>query len=264
MKRRRSAESPDPRTLRDGAVEAATTAARYALRHWGRRHEVVGRGAHDVKLRLDLECQALAERLLRRRFPGHAFLGEEGTPLAAAEGMVEWVVDPIDGTVNFSHGLPFWCCSVAARSGDEVLAGAVYAPALDELYTAAVGAPARRNGRALRVSRERSVSRALVMTGLDKSQDPRRPSFETFRRLSAHVQKARVVGCAAVDLCRVAAGEADAYFESGIYVWDIAAAGLMVRQAGGRTEVLEDLGGHRMRYLGSNGALHAALRRLVR
>jgi myo-inositol-1(or 4)-monophosphatase len=216
-------------------------------------------------LRLDGECQEQAEAVIRRRFPGHDVLGEED-PSGAARGEcagTQWIIDPIDGTVNFSHGLPAWCCSVAVAVNGKVAAGAVYAPATNECFTAATGHPARLNGRIIHVSRTRCVARALVLTGLDKSVDPRRPSFEIFRRLSASAQKARVMGSAALDICRVACGQADGYFESGIYLWDVAAAGLVVRQAGGRAEILRRLDNGRLQFLASNGRIHRALRRLV-
>jgi myo-inositol-1(or 4)-monophosphatase len=248
------------------AVAAARAAGDHALRHARRRTETLRAFAHDVKLRLDRECQQAAERVIRTRFPGHTILGEEDAAEAAAGAASDapvWIVDPIDGTVNFSHGLPFWCASVGVRQDGRVAAGAVYAPAMRELYTASLDTPALRNGVPIRVSRVAALRRALIMTGLDKSMDPARPPFEVFRAVSAAVQKARVVGTAALDLCRVAAGQADGYFESGIYVWDVAAAGLIVERAGGRAETLAALPGHRISYLASNGRLHAALRRVV-
>jgi myo-inositol-1(or 4)-monophosphatase len=252
--------------LLDGAIAAARAAGGHALAQVARRSEVLRGYAHDVKLQLDVECQALAEKMLLARFPDSVILGEEG-PEAAVRGAgdtaLEWVIDPIDGTVNYSHGLPVWCCSVAVRRGGVTLAGAVYAPVPDELYSATCLSAATCNARPIRVSAVRDLGQAMIMTGLDKAVDPRRPAFEIFRAISIRVQKARVMGSAALDMCRVAAGQADGYFESGIFTWDIAAAGLIVQQAGGRAEVMGSQGGHRLRYLASNGLIHDELRQLI-
>ena len=247
------------------AVAAARAAGGHARDQRHRRGEAHQLLAHDVKLALDVECQGIAEKILRARAPGHAILGEEsvGAAETADADTPLWIVDPIDGTVNFSHGLPFWCCSIGVRLGTRTLAGAVYAPDMDELYTATADGPALCNGAPLHVSSVAAVSEALIMTGLDKQVDPRLPPFEIFRAISVQAQKARIVGTAALDLCRVAAGQADAYFESGIYVWDIAAAALIVERAGGRTELLGELGHGRLRFLASNGLIHEAVRNII-
>jgi myo-inositol-1(or 4)-monophosphatase len=248
------------------AVAAARSAAGHAARNLSRRNVVARRFKHDVKLRLDMECQAKAEKVIRSRFPEHRILGEEDADDAKKQNVdsrFEWVIDPIDGTVNFSHGLPYWCCSVAVRYSGKVLAGAVYSPALNELYTASIGCPACCNGRRIRVSRISAVGDALVLTGLDKSIDRGVPAYSTFERMWEHVQRGRIMGSAALDICRVAAGQADAYFESGIYIWDVAAAGLIVRQSGGKVEATREQAGHRMRFLATNGRIHAQMKSLL-
>lgn len=253
--------------LLDCAVKAAITAGRHALRNARRRFEVVQRAAHDVKLTLDGECQSRAERIIGERFPEHAIRGEESAARPRGKPSrtrIEWIIDPIDGTVNFSHGLPFWACSVAATCGGQTIAAAVYAPAWDELFTAAAGWPAKLNGRPIRVSRVNALSRSIVLTGLDKRIDPRLPPFEIFRAISAGVQKARVLGSASLDICHVACGRADGYFETGIYIWDIAAGRLILQQAGGKAEILRRLGGDRLQFIATNGLIHHALKSLIR
>ena len=252
--------------LLDCAVRAAQAAGRHALRNVARRTEALQGFAHDVKLKLDAECQAIAERGIRSTYPDHDILGEETAEFAATSTDLDrpqWVIDPIDGTVNFSHGLPFWCCSIAVRLRGRPLAAAVYAPVIRELYTATARTPARCNGTPIRVSGTRTLRGAIIMTGLDKNVDPALPPFEIFRTISTRVQKARVMGSAALDMCWVAAGRADGYFESGIYAWDIAAAQLITRQAGGRADVLSSQGGHRLSFIASNGRIHRALKKLV-
>jgi myo-inositol-1(or 4)-monophosphatase len=166
--------------------------------------------------------------------------------------------------VNFTHGLPYWCCSVAVRRGRQTVAGAVFAPQCDVLYTAAAGLPALCNGSALRVSSVRKLREAIVMTGLDQKVNPKMKRLALFRAIADRSQKTRVMGAAALDLCRVAAGQADGYFEAGIFTWDVAAAGLIVENAGGRTEVLGEPEPHRLLFMATNGHIHQELRTLIR
>ena len=221
--------------------------------------------AHDVKLKLDKECQEIAEQTILAHFPTHAILGEETAEDSTAGSVPPylWIIDPIDGTVNFSHGLPFWCCSVAVRHHAQTMAGAVYAPALGELYTAAIGLPAECNQKPIRISNVRKLNQAMVLTGLDQKVNPKTKRLELFRAIADTAQKARVMGVAALDMCRVAAGQADGYFEAGIYTWDVAAAALIVERSGGRAEILGNPAPHRLLFLATNGLIHDELKSLI-
>lgn len=259
--------NPDP--FLDALLEAAVAAARaggsHARANFTRRSEAVARFAHDVKLKLDEESQQIVQDEITGRFPSHSILGEEDATVGGRAGAgIEWVVDPIDGTVNFSHGLPFWCCSVAALQDGDTVAGAVYAPALDVLYTARRGGGSFCNGEPIGVSGVATLDQAMVLTGLDKSPDGDLPPFALFEATSRAVQKARILGSAALDICRVAHGQADAYFETGIYIWDIAAARLIVTEAGGRAETLDVLERDRLRFIATNGRVHDAYRGLLK
>ncbi len=248
------------------AVAAAKTAGNHAMRNVSRRHEIAKRFKHDVKLQLDLECQAKAEEVVRNNFPSHAIIGEEDVADAKKLNTgsdFTWIIDPIDGTVNFSHGLPFWCCSVAVQHNDETVAGAIYAPILNELYTASAGAPARCNGKRLQVSTIAKAADSIVCTGLDKNITRGRSNYAKFEKLWEHIQRGRIIGCAALDICRVASGQAEAYFESAVYIWDVAAAGLIVKQAGGKVEILEQKSGHRLSFIATNGLVHVEMKRLI-
>ena len=253
--------------LQDCAVAAARAAGAHALRNLSRRHEAVARTRYDVKLKLDVECQEQAENLILSRFPEHAVMGEEETSRAAAHpesrADYEWIIDPIDGTVNFAHGFRWWCSVVGVRCRGEMLAGAVFAPALDELYTATASRPACVNGTPIHVSATDSLTGAIVMTGMDKKVLPGVPPNEIFSRIAAATQKARIMGSAALDICRVACGQAEGYFEAGIYVWDVAAAGLIVQRAGGAAETIQRLENGRLCFLASNGVLHADLKQAI-
>jgi myo-inositol-1(or 4)-monophosphatase len=215
-----------------------------------------------VKLILDRECQIVAEGVIRRRFPAHAILGEED-PNNQAMAEIRWIIDPIDGTVNFFHGLPLWCSSVAVQVRGRTVAGAVFAPELEKCYAARIGRPAVCNGRPLAVTGTARLQDAVICTGIVKEADGRSRFFKHFRGLCEHSQKVRIMGSAALDICHVGAGKIDGFYETGIYLWDIAAGGLIVEQAGGRIEILKTAPGHRVDFLASNARIHAALKQLV-
>lgn len=244
------------------AEAAARAGGKHALKNNHRRGIVAQTFAHDVKLKLDRECQDVTERVIRKHFPSAVILGEEDTAQTAATDVL-WVIDPIDGTVNYFHGLPLWCCSVAVQIRGRAAAGAVYAPMLEECYTAHRERQATCNGKPIAVSATRRLKDAVILTGLNKRNDLLDRSFALFQTLSHKTQKLRILGSAALDICQVAAGRADAFFESGIYLWDVAAAGLIVEQAGGQTEIVATGSNHQLKIVASNGNLHAPLRRLV-
>ena len=257
---------PSLHDLLDCAVSAARAAGNHAAANGARRRDTIATSRHDVKLELDVECQVRAQEAILARYPDHAILGEEDASVGMEkrpEAPAEWIVDPIDGTVNFSHGFPFWCSSVAVRAGGNILAGAVYAPDLDELYTATEQTPAAFNGKSLSVSDTTALSEAIICTGLDKNAHPDLPPFALLNAIATRARKARVFGSAALDICRVASGQADGYFESGIYVWDMAAASLIVRQSGGVSEVLREHSDTRLAFAATNGGIHEELKALV-
>lgn len=244
------------------AVEAARAAGTHALTNIHRRNEVAQRFDHDVKLLLDSECQKKAEEVIRNAFPSHPVLGEEGGSFDASADVL-WIVDPIDGTVNFMHGLPLWCSSVAVRAGGEIVAGAVYLPVMQECFTATLDCPAMCNGEPIHASTTETLADAIVLTGLSKNVGENLHTMDVLKAVSMKAQKTRIMGSAAVDICHVACGRADAYVEAGIYLWDIAAAGLVAQQAGARTEVIETFSDVRFRYLCTNGRIHDALKDVV-
>jgi len=218
--------------LLDTAICAAEAAGKHARANKSRRTEANETFEHDIKLVLDVECQQIAEKVISGEFPEHGILGEEAVRPNSASAY-EWIIDPIDGTMNYSHGFPYWCCSVAVRHHEKILAGCVYAPEFDNYYTAHIEEEAKCNGEPIRVSDTRRLDEAMIFTGLSKhlETDPD-PHFEMFRTLALNTQKLRITGSAALDLCHVAAGSSDGFFEAGIYLWDYAAAGLIAEQAG--------------------------------
>lgn len=225
---------------------------------------------HDIKLELDVRCQGIIERALRRSFPQVALLGEEGIS-GNAEAEYRWVVDPIDGTVNFAYGIPHACVSIALQrraqapeiaefeDGYQTLVGVVYEPFCDELWTAICGQAAKLNGKRIRVSARRRIGEAIVSIGFAKTHENLEATLPCFIDLAHHVRKLRIMGSAALDLAYVATGRFDAYIERGIRLWDIAAGGLIVQCAGGEFWHEAVLGRDAFRMVASNGLLRRHL-----
>jgi myo-inositol-1(or 4)-monophosphatase len=230
---------------------------------------------HDIKLELDVRCQKRIERTLRTAFPEVAVLGEEGV-LGNPEAPWRWVVDPIDGTVNFTYGIPHACVSIAlqARNSESkghggpsadahtCVVGVVYDPFCDELWTAVRGRPARLNGRVIHVSDRRKLNEAVISIGFAKERATLEKMLPTFNTLVHRVRKIRIMGAAALALTYVATGRMDAYIEYGLSLWDIAAGGLIVECAGGSFFRAPIPGAHKYRILASNGFLQKPLQRL--
>ncbi len=257
----------DTSKLLDCAVKTAQAAGQHALSNSRRRANTVLRTSHDVKLELDLECQEIAAGIITGTFPDHSFLGEENTGHnSRKDSPYLWIVDPIDGTVNFSHGFPFWCSSVAVQdSKGNTIAAAVFAPQTDELYTASRDEPAKLNGSPISVSETAQLTDSMILTGLDQNIVSNLPPMYFAKAIAMASQKVRVAGAAALDLCRVAAGQSDGYFEAGIFTWDIAAGGLIVEKAGGKSETLATITTqpHRKAFMSTNGRIHDALKAVI-
>ncbi|MGN0065474.1 MAG: inositol monophosphatase family protein [Nocardioides sp.] len=230
---------PDPRVLRDLAVSLATEAAALARRMRADGIEVADTksSAVDVVTAADRACEELIrERLLRER-PDDAVLGEEGEDRPGTSG-VRWVVDPIDGTVNYLYGLPECAVSVAAEVGERVVAGAVVNIVTSTTYAAAAGHGATRDGQSIGVRSPTPESQWLVLTGFGYQAEVRAHQAACVARMLPAVRDIRRMGSCALDLCHVAEGTADAYVEEGPRPWDHSAGGLVLSEAGGRFELV--------------------------
>lgn len=221
----------------------------------------------DLVTEVDRACEALVVETLRRERPGDDVLAEEGGAHADAGAAWRWIVDPLDGTVNFAHGYPCFCVSIGVERDGARHVGVVYDPLRDELFEAVRGGGARRNGRPIRVSRTDTVQRALLATGF--AYDVHDSPDDNLDRLVRAVKRAGGVrrdGSAAIDLCYVACGRFDGYWELKLHPWDVAAGLLVVEEAGGRAT---DLAGgpapaSGREILASNGRLHDDLLALLR
>lgn len=245
--------------------------------NWYARKIVKLAEAHDIKLELDVRCQALIEKTLAKAFPQIPVLGEEGcTGDISAE--YRWVVDPIDGTVNYASGLPHAGVSIALQArreparapqrplnhvtrhdGHVTVVGVIYDPFADELWSTVAGKPARLNGRTIRVSTCAKVSDAMIATGFSKSQDNLVKSLPDVIRVTRQARKVRILGSAALELAYVASGRLDAYFERSINLWDVAAGALLVENAGGEFHAVTGRNG-KLRMCADNGKLRKKLR----
>lgn len=226
----------------NAALKAATDAARAAgslmRSNLHRTKKVNATALHDIKLDLDVRCQKLITRSLAKSLPDIPVLGEEGIDEATASAAARWVVDPIDGTVNFALGIPHAAVSIAlqVRLADGSYrsdVGVIFDPFMDELWTAVRGGAARRNGKKIGVSQRTKLNQAIVSLGFPGG----RPGLEVMVRdlaiLTHRVMKLRLMGSAALALAYVADGRFDAFVETGLKLWDVAAGGLIVECAGG-------------------------------
>ncbi|GAC1301641.1 MAG: inositol monophosphatase family protein [Vulcanimicrobiaceae bacterium] len=242
------------------AIETAKAAGDLLLERVGMPLETREKGLRgDLVTASDRASEALIVARLRAAFPRASVLGEEGGATAGASDE-RWIVDPLDGTTNYAHDYPMYCVSIAYERAGDVVAAAIYAPALREMYAAASGSGATLNGVPIAVSHTETIARSLVCTGFVPARYER--NGEHFARLSRRAQGVRRDGSAALDLAFVAAGRFDGFWEFDLHAWDVAAGALIVREAGGTVSAIDggpfDVAGASI--LASNGAVHAELR----
>lgn len=218
------------------AVDAALLAGRLLRENFERPLEVDAMHDHDIKLELDRRTQHLIETHILTSHPDHAILGEEG--IRGGTGDCEWIIDPLDGTVNYFYGVPHFATTIAVRRNGELLAGVTHDPIRDETWTVEAGGPALLNGKPIQVSTRTDLQDCIVSMGVSKTIDTINSTLPVFGRAIRRVKKMRMLGSAALDIAYVATGRLDAYIESSIGLWDIAAGVLLVRAAGGRVELV--------------------------
>jgi myo-inositol-1(or 4)-monophosphatase len=220
----------------------------------------------DLVTEVDRACEAHIVAALRRERPSDDILAEEGGAHEDGGAAWRWVIDPLDGTVNYAHGYPCFAVSIGVEHHGVRTVGVVYDPLRDELFDAVRGGGARRNGRPIRVSEAKSVATALLATGFAYDvRDSARDNLDLFARAVKHAGGVRRDGSAAIDLCYVACGRFDGYWELKLHAWDVAAGILIVEEAGGR---VTDLAGGPAPASGSeiaasNGAIHDELLRVL-
>lgn len=251
----------------DQATRLVRRVGETIIRRAGRRTSVTYKykGEIDLVTRFDEQAQRLIVEHLRRRFPEHGLLCEENVD-TGADRPVRWIVDPLDGTTNFAHGLPIWAISIALEVRGEVVLGVVHDPNRDETYSAVAGRAARLNGRRIRVSTTRRLDHSLLVTGFPYDiRRSRQNNLRQFSRFAVRARAVRRLGSAALDLCYTACGRFDGYWEMKLSPWDQAAGSLILRQAGGR---ITDFAGRRFdiygqEVLATNGLIHGQMMRVL-
>ncbi len=252
------------------ALRAARAAGEVLRGGFGRCHRYELKSSRvDLVTDYDRRSEEEIVRVIQRAFPDHAILSEEraqaqeqeqeGTgPSSSAESEFKWIIDPLDGTTNYAHGYPLFAVSIALERAGELLLGVVYNPVLEELFLAVRGRGATLNGRPIRVSQTERLSQALLATGFPYELERVGLNLEFFRRFIYRAQAIRRDGAAAPDLCYVACGRFDGFWELDLKAWDIAAGVLIVKEAGGRVSDFSgdelDLYGNEI--LASNGLIH--------
>lgn len=250
------------------AVEVVLRAGRIQMAHFGTELKIDKKGAIDLVTEVDVAVERMFRDLVAERFPDHVVLAEElggGGPMPT--GGHCWILDPLDGTTNYAHGLPIFATSLALEIDGRVMVGAIYDPTRRELFTATRGGGAHLNGVPMRVSSSASLIDSLLVTGFPYSvHEERKELVSLFSTFLSEAQAVRRLGSAALDLCYVAAGRFDAFWEHSLKPWDMAAGALMLEEAGGRVTALDgspfDI--RKGQLMASNGVLHEQLVEVVR
>ncbi|NLB35241.1 MAG: inositol monophosphatase [Elusimicrobia bacterium] len=217
----------------EAAAEIAQKAGDLLLKEFGGEREITHKGKIDLVTEMDKKSEDLILDYINKNFPDDNVLSEEDGASGTGGGN-RWIVDPLDGTTNYAHGFPFFATSIAVESRDkEIIAAAVCAPYMNELYTASLGGGAFLNGKEIRVSDIEKLSLSVLATGFPYDVDEGAKNLEYFGRFLYKTQAVRRPGSAALDLCAVAAGRFDGFWEFGLKPWDTAAGMLLVREAGG-------------------------------
>jgi myo-inositol-1(or 4)-monophosphatase len=242
-------------------IQAAKESGQIQKEWLARDKKVELKGEINLVTEVDRICEARIIEIITEAFPEHNILTEE-TPMSEGSSPYRWIIDPLDGTTNYAHGYPCFCTSVALELEGEIVLGAVYDPLLDEFFTAQQGKGAFLNGESIAVSATTRLTEALICTGFP--YDLRESPVNNLDHFNNFIMEARAIrrdGSAALDLCYVAAGRFDGFWELKLYPWDVAAGKLLVEEAGG---VVTDFGGggldiYGKEILATNGRIHEGM-----
>ncbi len=247
-------------TLLETAVEAAKAAGEVLLEQQRKGFSIAKKGRVNLVTEADLASERLIVERIRNRFPAHRILAEEGGR-GGGDAKFRWVVDPLDGTTNYAHGYPCFCVSIGVESADELVAGVVFDPVRGELFTATRNGGAWLNGNPIHVSGEESLEDSLLCTGFSYQREEIAGNLRLFSAVMMQARSVRRDGSAALDLCCVACGRFDGFWELSLNPWDVAAGMLIVREAGGKVTRFDGTPGtiHDRECLATNGRIHEEL-----
>jgi myo-inositol-1(or 4)-monophosphatase len=253
--------SPDSNfTYLPAAAAIAREAGALLMEYFDQNIKIEYKGEADLVTAADRKSETLIRERLRAQWPGHDILGEE-EGLRDTGSEYRWYVDPLDGTTNFAHGFPVFCVSMALRHKDETVAGLCYDPTRDELFAGELGKGAYLNQQPICVSKTAKLSESLVGTGFPSHKRHKNPNIHFYHQITLRTHGVRRAGSAALDLCSVACGRFDGFWEFNLNPWDTAAGVLLVEEAGGRVTNFQ--GGpfqlNSRETLASNGLIHEAL-----
>jgi myo-inositol-1(or 4)-monophosphatase len=249
--------------FRTVAVAAAQQAGKIIAEACGAEYRVDYKEGAITNMVTDVDRRserAIVE-ILHAAFPGHRILAEEGGEHSQKKSLYRWIVDPLDGTTNFTHGFPAFCVSIGLEAEGCIVLGVVYDPLRQELFEAEAGKGALLNGRRIHVSKVPTLNKALLVTGFAYDRDSRQRNLEHFERFVLASQGLRRTGSAALDLSYVAAGRVDGFWELRLSPWDVAAGSLIVTEAGGRVTDFagQPFKGDGAETLATNGLIHQAM-----
>jgi myo-inositol-1(or 4)-monophosphatase len=253
-----------PEILLETARGAAQDAGRALMERFRSGVRVAKKGRIDLVTEMDLRAQEIILERIRSRFPGHGILAEEGCALEGTEPY-RWIVDPLDGTTNYAHGYRFFCVSVAVEEEGRLVAGVVHDPVTEETFSALRGRGAVLNGLPIRVSGEESLVDSLLVTGFSYRMEEIERNLLLFERVIRRARAVRRDGSAALDLCYVACGRFDGFWELSLNAWDVAAGSLILEEAGGRLSLFDGSACtiHDRELLATNGRIHEGLSRVL-
>jgi len=252
--------------IKDTAIHAALRGGEILLKNRGKAKKVSYKGRVNLVTEIDLRSEKAILKILKRKFPDFDILTEE-SELEKKDSEYKWIIDPLDGTTNYAHDFPSFCVSVALEKKGEVILGVVYNPLLDELFTAEEGKGAFLNRKKIRVSKTKKLSQSLIATGFP--YDIRESEINNLDHFTNFAQKAQAIrraGSAALDLCYLAVGRFDGFWELKLSPWDTAAATLLVKEAGGKVTDFEgkNYSIYSRHILATNGKIHQQMIKVLK
>jgi myo-inositol-1(or 4)-monophosphatase len=245
--------------------ELALKAGKMLRENLGQKREIEFKGVVDIVTEMDKRAEAMIIAGIQESFPKHGILTEESDELVS-DSPVRWIIDPIDGTTNYAHGYPVYCVSIGIEEAGVLKAGVVYDPNLDETFTAVAGKGAFLNGKPIRVSDTLELDKSLLATGFPYDiRTSSENNLDCFSRFAVRAQAIRRAGSAALDICNVACGRFDGFWELKLKPWDLAAAVLIAKEAGGRVTGMDgtEFGIFDGDVLVSNGHVHDEMLKVV-